>query len=90
MTYPFFFKVCFSPPFTLLFKKKKKTCHQGAKKKTCSVMPEQIAYIPPIQSIILAFSDTLPSLQMVTKIHLDLIESSVKAHGCLEVVRIII
>lgn len=68
---------------------KKKTCHQGAKK-TCSVMHEQIAYIPPIQSIILAFSDTLPSLQMVTKIHLDLIESSVKAHGCLEVVRIII
>lgn len=53
-------------------------------------MHEQIAYIPPIQSIILAFSDTLPSLQMVTKIHLDLIESSVKAHGCLEVVRIII
>lgn len=54
------------------------------------VMHEQIAYILPIQSITLAFSDTLPSLQMVTKMHLDLIESSVKAHGCLEVVRIII
>lgn len=53
-------------------------------------MHEQIAYILPIQSITLAFSDTLPTLQMVTKIHLDLIESSVKAHGCLEVGRIII
>lgn len=60
------------------------------KKKMCSVMHEQIAYIPPIQSIILAFSDTPPPLQMVTKIHLDVIESSVKAHGCMEVVRIII
>lgn len=28
----------------------------------CSVMHEQIAYIPPIQSIILAFSDTPPPL----------------------------
>lgn len=45
----------------------------------------QIAYILPIQSITF-FSNTLPSLQMVTKIHLDLIESSVKAHGCLEAV----
>ncbi len=44
----------------------------------------------PIQSITLALSDTLPPLQMLTKIHLDLIESSVKAHGCLQVVRIII
>lgn len=56
----------------------------------CSVMHAQIAYIPPVQSIILAFSDTHSCLQMVTKIHLDLIESGVKAHGCMEVVRIII
>lgn len=53
-------------------------------------MHEQIAYIPFILSISLAFSDTLSSEQMVTKIHLDLVESGVKAHGCLEVVRIII
>lgn len=53
-------------------------------------MHEQIARILPIQPITLAFSDTLGALQMATKIHLDLIESSVKAHGCLEVVRIII
>lgn len=56
----------------------------------CLVMHEQIARILPIQPITLAFSDTLRALQMATKIHLDLIESSVKAHGCLEVVRIII
>ena len=56
----------------------------------CSVMHEQIAYILPMPSITPALSHTLPSLQMVTKIHLDLIESSVKAHGCLQVVRIII
>lgn len=49
-------------------------------------MNKQIAYILLIQSITLAFSDTLPFLQIVTKIHLDLIEASVKAHGCLEVV----
>lgn len=48
-------------------------------------MNKQIAYILLIQ-----FRDTLSSLQMVTKNHLDVIESSVKAHGCLEVVRIII
>lgn len=54
-------------------------------------MHEQIACIPPIQSIILAFSGAPPApLQMVTKIHLDVIESSVKAHGCVEVVGIII
>lgn len=59
-------------------------------KKIHLVMHKQIAHILPIQSITLAFSDILCSLQMATKIHLDLIESSVKAHGCLEVVRIII
>lgn len=53
-------------------------------------MHDYIAYIHAIQFIILSFSDTLPSLRMVSKIHLVLIESSVKAHGYLEVVRIII
>jgi len=55
---------------------------------TCLVMHEQIGHILPIKTITLAFSDILCSL--ATKIHLDLIESSVKAHGYLEVVRIII
>lgn len=59
-------------------------------KKICLVMQNPFVHILPIQSITLAFSDILCSLQMATKIHLNLIESSVKAHGCLEVVGIII
>lgn len=49
-----------------------------------------IAYVRAIQFITLSFSDALPSLWMVSKIHLDLIDSSVKAHGYLQVVKIII
>lgn len=55
-----------------------------------SSMHDYIAYTHAIQFIILSFSDALPSLRMVSEIHLDLIESRVKAHGYLEVVRIII
>lgn len=55
-----------------------------------SSMHDYIAYINAIQFFVLSFSDALPSLWMVTKFHLDLIESGVKAHGYLEVVRIII
>lgn len=55
-----------------------------------SSMRDYIAYAHAIQFIILSFSDALPSLRMVSEIHLDLIESRVKAHGYLEVVRIII
>lgn len=63
---------------------------QHIKNEKHSSMHDYFAYIHGIQFIILGFSDALPSLRMVSKIHLDLIESSVKAHGYLEVVRIII
>lgn len=55
-----------------------------------SSMHDYIAYTHAIQFIVLSFSDALPSSRMVSEIHLDLIESRVKAHGYLEVVRIII
>lgn len=56
----------------------------------CLVMHEQSVHILPIQRITPAFSDILCDLQMAAKIHLDLIESSVKAPGCREVLGIII